>query len=45
MNDASGAVPPLKTENLAKTFRQGDTAIEAHRDVSLTVTKGEFVAV
>ncbi|MDZ7616221.1 MAG: ATP-binding cassette domain-containing protein, partial [Patescibacteria group bacterium] len=45
MNDASGAAPPLKTENLAKHFRQGDATIEALKDVSLTVQRGEFVAV
>ncbi len=45
MNDASDAAPPLKTENLAKHFRQGDTTIEALKDVSLTVEQGQFVAV
>lgn len=45
MSDASGAAPPLKTENLAKHFRQGDTTIEALKDVSLTVEPGQFVAV
>ncbi len=36
---------PLRVENLTKRFRQGDAAIEALKGVSLTVRRGEFVAV
>lgn len=35
----------LETENLKKVYGTGDTAVYALRDVSLTVEKGEFVAV
>ncbi len=36
---------PLKVEHLTKRFRQGGTVVEALRDVSLTITQGEFLAV
>ncbi|MBN2293024.1 MAG: ATP-binding cassette domain-containing protein, partial [Pirellulales bacterium] len=36
---------PLCVENLTKRFRQGDETIEALKGVSLTVRRGEFVAV
>ncbi len=35
----------LETKNLKKVYGTGDTAVHALRDVSLTVEKGEFVAV
>lgn len=35
----------LETKNLKKVYGAGDTAVHALRDVSLTVEKGEFVAV
>ncbi len=45
MSKASNAVPPLHVENLAKRFRQGATTVEALKGVSLTVERGQFVAV
>ncbi len=41
MNNAS----PLCVEGLTKRFRQGTTTVEAVRDISLTVRRGEFVSV
>ncbi len=38
-------VVPLRVETLTKIFRQGNTAVEALRNVSLTIHHGEFVAV
>jgi putative ABC transport system ATP-binding protein len=35
----------LKTENLSKTYGKGETKVEALKDVSLTIDKGEFVAI
>jgi putative ABC transport system ATP-binding protein len=35
----------LQVEKVTKRFQQGDTAVEALRDVSLTVNEGEFVAI
>jgi putative ABC transport system ATP-binding protein len=37
--------PPLRVEHLTKRFRQGTTTIEALDDVSLTIERGQFVAV
>ncbi len=36
---------PLAVERLSKRFRQGNTTIEALKDVSLTIERGQFVAV
>jgi putative ABC transport system ATP-binding protein len=36
---------PLHVEHLTKRFRQGNTTVEALRDVSLTIARSEFVAV
>ncbi len=46
MNDSTAsALPPLVAQQAIKRFRQGDEIIEALKNVSLTVTRGEFVAV
>jgi putative ABC transport system ATP-binding protein len=37
--------PPLHVERLTKRFRQGNTTIEALKDISLTIERGQFVAV
>jgi putative ABC transport system ATP-binding protein len=37
--------PPLRIEGLSKRFRQGDSWVEALKDVSLTIERGQFVAV
>lgn len=37
--------PPLRVEGLTKRFRQGNTTIEALKNVNLTIQRGEFVAV
>lgn len=37
--------PPLLVEHLTKRFRQGNRVIEALSDVSLSVHRGEFVAI
>jgi len=39
------SAPPLRVEGLTKRFRQGNTIIEALKDVDLTIERGEFVAV
>jgi putative ABC transport system ATP-binding protein len=36
---------PLRVERLSKRFWQGNNAVEAIRDVSLSIRRGEFVAV
>jgi len=46
MRDSSGQpASPLRVEHVTKRFRQGTTTIQALRDISLTVARGEFVAV
>jgi putative ABC transport system ATP-binding protein len=35
----------IRTENLIRTFRQGETIIYGANDVSITIDKGEFAAV
>ncbi|MEN6450382.1 MAG: ABC transporter ATP-binding protein, partial [Thermoguttaceae bacterium] len=37
--------PPLRVERLTKRFQQGAATVEALRGVSLTIQRGEFVAV
>ena len=36
--------PVIRTENLTRTYRMGSTEVQAVRDVSFTVHRGEFVA-
>lgn len=43
--EGDSSAPPLRVENLTKRFRQGSVTIEALRDVTLTVNRGEFVAI
>jgi putative ABC transport system ATP-binding protein len=46
VNEATNpATPPLQVEQLTKRFRQGNASVEALRNVSLTIDRGEFVAV
>jgi putative ABC transport system ATP-binding protein len=45
MNTIENVSPPLYVENLTKRFRQGATTIEALKNVSLTIEKGQFVAI
>ena len=37
--------PPLRLEHVTKRFRQGNLTVEALKDLTLTVARGEFVAV
>jgi putative ABC transport system ATP-binding protein len=45
MNTSAKLRPPLQVERLTKRFRQGNTTIEALKNISLSVERGEFVAV
>ncbi|GAB4581643.1 MAG: ABC transporter ATP-binding protein [Anaerolineales bacterium] len=36
--------PVIRTENLTRTYRMGNTEVHAVRDISFTVQRGEFVA-
>jgi len=45
MTATDTSAPPLHVEQLTKRFRQGSTTIDALKDVTLTVHRGEFVAV
>jgi putative ABC transport system ATP-binding protein len=42
---ASTNIPPLRVEHVTKRFWQGDTTVEALKDVTLAIRRGEFVAV
>ncbi|HEY4310614.1 MAG TPA: ABC transporter ATP-binding protein [Pirellulales bacterium] len=42
---SAGSSAPVRVENLTKRFRQGPIAVEALKDVSLSISRGEFVAV
>ncbi len=39
------SAPPVIVENVTKRFRQGNTIIDALRNVRLTIERGEFLAV
>jgi putative ABC transport system ATP-binding protein len=41
----STRLPPLCVKNLSKQFRQGSTIVEALKNVTLSIKRGEFVAV
>ena len=45
MNHSHQSSLPLRVEGVTKRFRQGNTVIEALRDVDLSIHRGEFVAV
>ncbi len=45
MTDRTNEPAPLRVVHLAKRFGRGDNAVEALRGVSLTIRRGEFVAV
>jgi putative ABC transport system ATP-binding protein len=38
-------IPAIEIENLCKTYRLGEVNVEALRDVTLTIERGEFIAV
>ncbi len=38
-------IPAIEIENLYKTYRLGEVSVEALRDVTLTIERGEFIAV
>ena len=42
---ANTLLPPLSVEQVTKRFRQGEVIIEALKSVSLTIERGEYVAV
>lgn len=44
-SSTTSTTPPLQVEGLTKLFRQGNTTIEALKEVNLTIQRGEFVAV
>lgn len=43
--NAAALHPVIRIEHVDKTFGHGDTAVRALRDVSLTVERGDFVAI
>jgi putative ABC transport system ATP-binding protein len=45
MNAVHDTTPPLRVESLTKRFRQGNTTVEALKNISLSVARGQFVAV
>jgi len=45
MSESPPAAPPLRVERLTKRFRQGNAIIEALKEISLTIERGQFVAV
>jgi putative ABC transport system ATP-binding protein len=45
VNESTNPSPPLSVERLTKRFRQGDATVEALKDVSLSIARGQFVAV
>ncbi len=45
MADANNAAAPLEVRRLTKRFHQGNVVVEALKNVSLTIRRGEFVAV
>ena len=45
MTQLPETTPPLRVERIRKRFQQGNTTIEALKDVSQIIAHGEFVAV
>jgi putative ABC transport system ATP-binding protein len=45
VNHTTTAAVPLHVENLTKRFRQGNTIVEALKNVSLKIERGQFVSV
>ncbi len=45
VNTTDNKTVPLQVENLTKRFRQGNTTVEALKNFSMTVERGQFVAV
>lgn len=43
-SDGSGGHPAVRTQELWKTYGEGDTAVHAVQRISITIGKGEFVA-
>ncbi|WP_422929589.1 ABC transporter ATP-binding protein [Singulisphaera sp. PoT] len=41
----AATITPVRVEGVTKRFRQGDSQVEAIKDVSLTIGQGEFVAI
>ena len=45
MSTFDDTAPPLCVEHVTKRFRQGTTTIAALKDISLTIERGQFVAI
>jgi putative ABC transport system ATP-binding protein len=45
MNISENTTPPLHVENVTKRFSQGNIKVEALKNASLTIQRGQFVAV